>query len=193
MRQLLFITAMAIYIYSDKIKSGKTTGLLTWAAQRRDVAGILAPDIERVRMAYDLETRRLFPLSVVEDECRGETWQLGPFVFSAAAFQQAQKILHRAFLRKPAWLVIDEIGFLELSGRGLEPETGRIIRRHNVSSRLGNLLLVVREDLLSPVLDKYEIHHWQRFSWQSLTVSRDQDDASAQTNNRRSPGRQNGK
>jgi len=39
---LLFgIATKTIYIYSDKIRSGKTTRLFAWADDHRDVAGIL--------------------------------------------------------------------------------------------------------------------------------------------------------
>ncbi len=151
---------MTIYILSGKVRSGKTTGLFDRFVENREAAGILAPDQQGERMVYDLETRRRFPLTARSGE--GEVWKIGAFSFSVEAFREARDLLRRAFLRSPAWLVIDEIGPLELSGRGLEPVAGRIIRRYRHPTYPGNLLLVVREELLSAVLDRYKIREWSQ-------------------------------
>lgn len=159
---------MTIYVLSGKVRSGKTTGLFDRFVENREAAGILAPDRQGERMVYDLETRRCFPLTARPGEGEDEVWKIGTFSFSVEAFREARGLLGRAFLRHPAWLVIDEIGPLELSGRGLEPVVGRIIRRYCDPTYPGNLLLVVRGELFSAVLDRYGIREWSQLALSDL-------------------------
>lgn len=155
---------MTIYIYSGRVNTGKTTRLLAWAESGRDAGGILEPVVERARMIHDLETGRRFALSRSREAGDDEDCRIGPFAFSGSAFRRARSVLRRAFLSRPAWLVIDEIGPLELAGRGLEPTAGRIIRWCNARPGPPNLLLVVRAELLDAVRKRYGIRSWRRFS-----------------------------
>jgi nucleoside-triphosphatase len=55
------------------------------------------------------------------------------------------------------WLVIDEIGPLELRGEGLHPAFNLIFDKINPPHQI---VLVVREHLLSAVFDYYRLHRF---------------------------------
>jgi nucleoside-triphosphatase THEP1 len=56
----------------------------------------------------------------------------------------------------PRYLVIDEIGPLELSGRGLEPMVSTILENYERSPKQ-HLVLVVRDYLLEKVISHYHL------------------------------------
>ena len=59
--------------------------------------------------------------------------------------------------RRPKWLVIDEIGPLELRGGGLEPMVGKILNEYK-RTKNNRLIIVVRENLLEKVIEHYKLH-----------------------------------
>jgi len=115
-------------------------------------------------MFYDLETRQIHPLQATGNKFKGELLQVGRFSFYLEAFKQARMSLRRTFLRRPGWLIIDEIGPLELAGRGFEPVVGRIIPWYQTQPHTEKLLLVIRDHLLESVLENYAIRTWRHFS-----------------------------
>lgn len=143
-----------IYILSRPIRSGKTTALRQWLGSRQDVAGILTPDVMGKRMLYNISTQQTFPL-----ETSGNTddiIQIGRFSFDAAMFDLARQILTLGAAAEPSWLVIDEVGKLELEQHtGLEPALSAIIRQYQSGQATGRLLLVVRDYLLTRAIRHY--------------------------------------
>ena len=90
---------MSIIIFSKPVHSGKTTALLEWSKEQKNIAGILMPDMDGERKMFDIRTneifdaecknaddakatdvRFLFDLRTSPDKVRGGT----PFVASAA-------------------------------------------------------------------------------------------------------------
>ena len=71
-----------IYILSGKIRSGKTSALKDWAAQRNEVDGLLCPDnAEGKRYFFELKSKTEFALEV-ESESAHDAISVGPFLFS---------------------------------------------------------------------------------------------------------------
>lgn len=133
----------SIYILSAPKGSGKTSSLMQWSSERNDVYGILSPVVEGKRMFLDMQSREAFPMEAVEGEAA--VFKVGKYIFSRNAFDRAIDILDRARLKK-GWLVIDEIGPLELRGEGLNEVVLRCIQRK------GNTIIVTREGLEEQVI-----------------------------------------
>ena len=115
---------------------------MKWISQTPSVAGILTPDRDGVRVIYDIGADRYLPLQAPEDVVdSNEIAFMGRFCFYQRAFIQAQKLLRVALKLKKDWLIIDEIGFLELQGEGLEPVATQIINHYKTVSTSENLLL----------------------------------------------------
>lgn len=157
------MSARPIHILSAPIQSGKTTALLRWSEGRPRLGGILCPDVGGLRHLFTLHDRVLHPFQM-DDETfaagREEALSIGRFHFRAATFALARQVLLADAGRPADWLVIDEIGKLELKNQGFEPAAGEVVRRFLASEMAGNLLLVVRPDLLRAVLDFYEIKNY---------------------------------
>lgn len=128
-----------IYLYSRPRGSGKTTSLEKWAGDRRDVNGILSPVIGGLRYFRDIRSGETFPMEAVENE--DEVWEVGRFRFSRSAFEKAIQLL-RAAIQAPGWLVIDEIGPLEMRGAGFHD-----ILKELLELQRSPMLLVLREGL----------------------------------------------
>ena len=126
-----------VYILTAPINSGKTTSLLNWLERRNDVYGILTPVINGKRVFMNAHTKEQFLMEATEEE--NETLVVGRFTFSKANFQKAIQIIRNG-ISKNEWLIIDEIGPLELSGQGFHD-----VLIEALQSFEGKLLLVVRE------------------------------------------------
>jgi nucleoside-triphosphatase THEP1 len=131
------ITTKGIYILSAPIHSGKTTSLVKWSDQRTDVYGILTPDVNGKRIFMNAHSRQLFLMEAKEGET--ETLPVGRFSFSKTNFDKAIQII-RDSIDKKGWLVIDEIGPLELRGEGFSKVLKEVLEK-----RQHNTLLVIRE------------------------------------------------
>jgi nucleoside-triphosphatase len=152
------MTFNQINILSGPVRSGKTTSLMKWLEGRDDAGGILTPDVEGVRFLYDVARRERHPFELAGEPMPGEpVVEIGRFRFYQSAFEQARRILLRDLEAAPAWLIIDEIGKLELKGEGLEPAAGLLISRYRDGNVTGKLLLVVRDYLLEEVREHYQL------------------------------------
>lgn len=126
-----------VFILSGAIQSGKTTSLLKWSATRSDVHGILTPVVNGKRVFMNAHTKEHFPMEASEEE--KETLTIGRFTFSKSGFEKAIQIISAA-IPKCCWLVIDEIGPLELNGDGFFKILMEALHTYE-----GKLLLVVRD------------------------------------------------
>ena len=138
-----------IYILTAPVRSGKTTSLVSWSEKRNDVHGILTPVVDGKRVFMDAHTRRLFLMEAKEGET--EVFAVGKFVFSKTNFEKAIQIIRNA-IHKDGWLVIDEIGPLELRGEGFHD-----VLKEVLSQRPERILLMVREGLAERVKEHFNI------------------------------------
>lgn len=141
-----------LLILTGPVHSGKTT-LLELAAEQLGNQGLSAEGFlslsiwenERV-IGYDLlhlKTGERFPFIRRSGEQHWE--RIGPFFFVPETLDSARDIiLHGA---GADLLIVDEVGPLELLGKGLWPALKQII-----STRSLNILLVVRSQLLDAVI-----------------------------------------
>lgn len=137
-----------IYILTAPVRSGKTTSLISWSEKRNDVHGILTPVVEGKRFFMNAHTGVQFPMEATGEE---ETISVGRFLFSKTNFEKAIQIIRNA-IHKDGWLVIDEIGPLELRGEGFHDVLKEVLMQREYK-----LLLVVREGLSQKVKEQFGI------------------------------------
>jgi len=145
-----------IYILTGAIRSGKTTALLHWSKSRNDVDGLLCPDdANGKRYFLKLKNKTIFKL-----EAEAETEAIvtiGNFKFLRSAFNEANDyLILEASKTEPKYLIIDEIGKLELKNEGLHVSTKALISQFR-SKNNTHLILVVRDYLLDAVMEHYGI------------------------------------
>jgi nucleoside-triphosphatase THEP1 len=95
------------------------------------------------------QTKEQFPMEATGEE---ETHVVGRFVFSKAGFDKAIQIIRNA-KNTEGWLVIDEIGPLELKGEGFYEVLTDVL-----TMRREKILLVVREGLIPEVKKVFVLH-----------------------------------
>lgn len=145
-----------IFIVTGPVHTGKTTRLMHWAASQTKIEGIFQPVIDDKRFIYHIASRTLKSLEVPSSAKDENTIKIGNYRFSKDTFEWSKKILLDSSPKDLEWLVIDEIGPLELDGNGLEPAISSILsKRENVSAKI---VCVVREEILQKFIDHYKLH-----------------------------------
>jgi len=141
-----------IYILRGPVQSGKTSRLEQWAVGKVNIYGLLAPIMEGKRYLKNIYTGEMRLLEADNPITNRPITRIGKFAFYEDTFEWGRRVLTGNIPQADSWMIIDEIGPLELQGRGLEPA---------VSSILGNagdlviVVLVVREKLFNDVLQYY--------------------------------------
>jgi nucleoside-triphosphatase THEP1 len=138
-----------IFILTAPIQSGKTTSLIGWSANRNDVHGILTPVVGGKRVFMNAQTREQFPMEATGEE---EALVVGRFAFSKGGFYKAIQIIRDA-ITKEGWLVIDEVGPLELKGLGFFD-----VLKEVLSVRREKILLVIREGITEQVKEYFNVN-----------------------------------
>jgi len=147
---------MSIYIFTDEIKSGKTTRLEKWIAENPDSDGILAPCINEKRYLKRIKSGETKLLEYEGNNPKVELTKICNYNFLKSIFDWGQSELNNAYLQNPDWLIIDEIGPLELKGEALEPMVTKILNDKNLFNV--NIVLVVRKKLVEKVIEHYNLH-----------------------------------
>jgi nucleoside-triphosphatase THEP1 len=142
----------SIYLLTGEIKSGKTTRLQKWAANN-NADGILAPVIEGKRHLVRIKSGESKLLEYAGGDKAIELTKIGNYNFLTSVFEWGRNEMYYAFLGKPEWLIIDEIGPLELRGEGMEPEVNKIMADSSQTDM--NVVLVVRKSLIENVIEHY--------------------------------------
>lgn len=145
-----------VYILTGSVQSGKTTKLLEWAKGRLDICGFLMPDIDGRRHYYQIEKQLAIPFET-NDDTVDEIVKIGRFTFYQDTFDVAKNWLNHANLMGENWIIIDEIGKLELNNEGFEPEFSIFLQNLKRISHDKSLIIVVREGLLDQVVRHYNL------------------------------------
>lgn len=139
-------------------RSGKTAGLLRWAAHRGDVGGVLAPDRRGLRALHFPATAAACPFQLPPGQPAppgDSSVSVGRFRFLASAFAKTRDVLLRdAADPRLAWVLVDEVGPLELRGGGLDATLSELLP---LAAGPGHprQLWVVRESLATEVRARY--------------------------------------
>ncbi len=146
-----------IDILTGPIQSGKTTHLISWLKFNNNCAGILSPLTGNKRQFYSIHNEVFHPFEAPENiKADDELITIGKYRFLNSAFVWARSQLEQAVELKPHWLIIDEIGPIELRGEGLEPQVRKIIDEYP-RSRKNRLILVIRDQLLEEAIEHYNL------------------------------------
>lgn len=140
-----------IYILTGAIQSGKTTTLMQWSSGRDDVFGILTPVADGKRIFMDVHSGEQFDMEAGPGE--KDSLTVGKFAFSKKAFEKAVEILRGGIKEKKGWLLIDEIGPLELRGEGLSDVVNEIPGTENKL----HVILVIRESLVDKTINFFQL------------------------------------
>ena len=154
-----------IRIVSGPIDSGKTARMQQrYAACRANTAaGFLSTKIfagERFRgyQICSLADGQTAPLALLEEEYTDQfepTFQFDRFIFAQAGFELGASIIENLLAAGfGGEFFIDEIGPLELSGRGFAEALGRVLQAGN------DLTLSVRQSCLAEVVAKFGIEQY---------------------------------
>lgn len=153
---------MSIFIFSRPINSGKTTDLLAWCKQKKNVSGILMPDIDGRRKILDISTMGFFDIECLGPHCANEPIiSIGRFNFFISAFEKANTIIFNALNAKSSWILIDEVGKLELEEKGFYKSVKYAVELFNHINHPGNLILTVRESLINDVMLFFNIPQYK--------------------------------
>lgn len=145
-------------ILTGEIQTGKTTALQKWLVGK-NAAGILSPVVSGERMLYNIQDTSYIPFQ--SPVSTPETIAVGRFHFYIRAFEQANKILQQN--TNADWLIVDEIGVLELKDQGFFQALKNIL-----TDSASNLLVVVRTSLLNEVREKFSLQRARILSIQEL-------------------------
>ncbi len=141
--------AQKIKIISGEVRSGKTGRLKKWLAGHPGADGIISPVIEGKRYLQRISSGEKQLLDASGSEDRAAVEGIGRHLFLKETFVWARQQLQDS-ARRTQWLVVDEIGPLELQGKGLEPALSAILKEGSVS-----VIAVVRSRLLERVKERY--------------------------------------
>jgi molybdopterin-guanine dinucleotide biosynthesis protein A len=144
-----------IIILSDAIRTGKTTALSNWLATVQSKAGFICPDRDKTRKLLNLQTGFYHNFEVtgsVEDSI-----SIGKFHFSKKVIKLACDSVLEALHRPFQFLVLDEIGKLEIElEQGFYPILNQIIATYQQPGN-GHLILVIRDTLLQKGIEKFQL------------------------------------
>ncbi len=99
----------------------------------------------------NVQARQLFDMEAEAGE--REVLSVGKFVFSKKKFDKAIQIIRDAIHRE-GWLVIDEIGPMELRGEGFCGVLKEVLASGNEKQKI---LLVIREGLVDKTKEFFQI------------------------------------
>jgi molybdopterin-guanine dinucleotide biosynthesis protein A len=140
-----------IFILSGGTGSGKTTNLLRWAENSVTISGFVSLKIDGQRFFQNLKSGEIRPM-----ENKNSTLKVGKYVFDEKTFSWAADELYRQFDSDTEWLIIDEIGPLEVrKQQGFHELLLKIL--HENGTLKPKLLFVVRDALVDEFLDHYRI------------------------------------
>ena len=132
---------------------------MLWCKEQDDVAGILMPDISSQRMFYNIPTVEYFA-AANEQGNAADCLVIGRYSFSKLAFAKASKILLESAAENHRYLVVDEVGKLELMGQGFNHVVAELISTEQ--ERKTNLLLVIRDTLVERVTKHFGIKYYKQ-------------------------------
>jgi nucleoside-triphosphatase THEP1 len=158
-----------IYILSGEIRTGKTSALREWVRKRNDVDGLLCPDdANGKRFFLELKSKTEFPLEVQTND-QNDTISVGPFFFSKASFDRANSFMKTLIHSKTRFIILDELGKLELKNKGLH-EAAETLIPYFMNHNEKHLIIVIRDTLLEATIKHYKISNYQFLTKETLNI-----------------------
>ena len=146
----------SLIIISGPVHSGKTTGLRSWLQNKINLYGIFSPVIDGKRYLLDINSNKKRILEVVGSENQNDIVTVGKYTFDKNVFEWGCEVITNSIEENPDWIVIDEVGPLELQGEGLAKAVNKVFSHQNILVRT-NLVLIVRDYLMTDFLNHYNL------------------------------------
>lgn len=140
-----------IILFSGPIHSGKTTRLQKFIIEK-NCDGIIAPVKDDMRYIQRIKTGVIKQLETESED----SIKIGKYKFSKETFEWAKQQIKESLQSKVDYLVIDEVGKLEMIHQGYEPMVGIAVDKFKKENSF-DLILVVRESLVDEVIAKYKL------------------------------------
>lgn len=160
-----------IYILTGAIRIGKTTALFDWCNTRKDVDGLLCPDDENGKRYFlKIKSKDKFKLEAEAEVETENSIAIGNFQFLKSAFYTANDyLISTASETENRYLIIDELGKLELKNEGLHRSAEALISKFKYD-KSKHFILVVRDYLLDAVLKHYAITEYSLLKKEDLKL-----------------------
>ena len=159
-----------IYIFSDQIGTGKTTFLKNWAQNKPNVNGFLSVKIDGKRFFENLETGEKRPMEIENSDL-----QIGKYSFNPDVFLWAQNQLQNQYYSDQEWIIIDEIGPLEIrKNEGFHGLILKIIEANSTSRP--KIIFVVRDYMVAEFIEKYQFYTAKIISKNHFTSNKTETD-----------------
>ena len=141
-----------ILILTGPTRNHKTTTLMRWADKREDCGGVLSPDVDGLRVLYNVKTKQSIPWQK-EIPDQGDLI-VGRFAFDPQGFTIAGQWLNEHLKdNEVRHIILDEVGNLELDGKGWGPWLRTALPQLGEKT----LVLVVRRALLDDIINLYRM------------------------------------
>ena len=138
-----------IFIVTGTIQSGKTSSLKQWLKSKENVYGILTPVVQHKRCFMDVQSNEIFAMEPTINDVN-DYLPVGKYIFSKKAFIKAIHIIDTALYQTQPYILIDEIGPLELQGLGFASVLNKALSTNNI-----NLIVVIRDTLVQKVVSSF--------------------------------------
>lgn len=142
-----------VVILTGAVQSGKSTSLLKHFSNTDNVGGFICPDLNGKRMMFYKAENRVVPFQITQQDC---SVSIGKFSFDQNVFNEACGILVNPLTLDNNWVIVDEVGPLELKEGGYYHSL--LILLENAKQKVGlTIVLVVREHLVADVISKFNL------------------------------------
>ena len=145
-----------IYLLVGDIQTGKSSALMRWVKGKRQIFGVISPiGPDKKRFFFEIQTQRRIIMQAETNDAN--TISVGRYHFFNSAFKKANAILQQnAKEENNGYIIVDELGKLELKNQGLDVSVREVIKRTRQDSQL-HAILVVRTSLISAIRNHYNI------------------------------------
>ena len=144
-----------IIVVKGEVNIGKTSYLKSWILDKKNVEGILTPKIDNARYFQNIKSNEYFKM-----ESDGDNYDcllIGKYKFSKRAFAKAEEIILDATKNEPNFLIIDEIGPLELNRSGFHNCLVNVLETITYKTKL---ILVIRNGLVDKVSAHFNLNNF---------------------------------
>lgn len=151
-----------IYILTGAVQTGKSTAISKWIQGKNTVVGILSMvNAKGTRDFINIRNQENFSMHGHKTDSSSDVIQVGKFTFSKLAFEKANSVIAEESQKTDyQYLVVDELGKLELKKEGLYASTINLIKPFE-NSPTKHLILVIRDYLLHEIVNEYRIKTYQ--------------------------------
>jgi len=143
-----------VIILTGKIGSGKTTSLINWIKNNKNIAGIVTLTKKGKRVLWDVGSNEEKCFEV-DESFNGPVQKIGQFIFDEEAFTWAEKFVKEYDFNNVNSFVIDEAGLLELNKKGFYNAIQNLLRL--TKDKNIKIIFVVREQCIEKFIELFDL------------------------------------